>query len=703
MKRFDFKKAQAVWAKGRSTEMNCELCFKSVISNGKDTHIYLASSGIYRLWVNGRFVAAGPARTAHGYFRTDDYMLDKYLEEGENVVAAEVLGYNVNTYDTLDQPSFFTAEISRKGRILAYTGDSGIAAYDLGERVQKVQRYSFQRAFIDAYQLLPQREVFYKKPDKERLAAEQEIQPQKRYLCREVRYPQYEVMKAIAIVSRGQASFDAKPRSFKKTDAYFSVGRDVKGFPDKELSLRVSEDAQKICCLPDTPEQFRESFQPLILKDGFALYELEYNASGFYSIELEARSECKAYVLFDEIRQGGDIDFLRMYSCNCFYYQISPGKNTLMSFAPYTMKYIKVIVKGECRISSVSFIEYKHPPVRYRVKLPDSPGLSLVYKAALESFRANSLDVFMDCPSRERGGWLCDSYFTSCVERVLTGENILERSFLENFILNSRFDCLPEGMLPMCYPADHNNGNFIPNWAMWFVLELEKYEANQKSHTLAEKCRPAVYRLFEYLSFYENREGLLENLPGWVFVEWSSANDRDMVEGINFPTNMLYYRTLLAAGRLYQDGFLLKKAGKLKEVIRLRSFNGEFFMDNPQSRRCTEVCQYYAFFTGIADRESDGLLWNRLVSQFGPDRLEKGRYPEIAGTNMFIGKYLRLQLLYEAGLYQQVLDGILAYFLPMAEKTGTLWEHDSPAASLNHGFASYVIYWLAGIFGVEET
>ena len=32
---------------------------------------------------------------------------------------------------------------------------------------------------------------------------------------------------------------------------------------------------------------------------------------------------------------------------------------------------------------------------------------------------------------------------------------------------------IPQGMLPMCYPSDHVNGNFIPNWAMWFVIELE--------------------------------------------------------------------------------------------------------------------------------------------------------------------------------------------------------------------------------------
>ena len=33
---------------------------------------------------------------------------------------------------------------------------------------------------------------------------------------------------------------------------------------------------------------------------------------------------------------------------------------------------------------------------------------------------------------------------------------------------------------------------------------------------------------------------------------------------------------------------------------------------------------------------------------------------------------------------------VRGYYLGMAEKTGTLWEFDSPTASCNHGFASYI-------------
>ena len=107
-------------------------------------------------------------------------------------------------------------------------------------------------------------------------------------------------------------------------------------------------------------------------------------------------------------------------------------------------------------------------------------------------------------PFRERGGWLCDSYFTSAVERILTGESILEHAFLENFILEDKFAYLPEGMLPMCYPADHNNGNYIPNWGMWFVIELERYVRNTGDRNFAMRAKKAVDGLVDFFASYEN-------------------------------------------------------------------------------------------------------------------------------------------------------------------------------------------------------
>ena len=312
-----------------------------------------------------------------------------------------------------------------------------------------------------------------------------------------------------------------------------------------------------------------------------------------------------------------------------------------------------------------------------------------------------------DCPSRERAGWLCDSFFTARVERLLTGESILERAFLQNFLLPERFDHIPDGMLPMCYPSDHDNAEYIPNWAMWFVLELKEYLARSADRALIEAARPRVCALLRWLAQYENADGLLERLPGWIFVEWSAAND--WVQDVNFPTNMLYARTLCAAAELYAMPELAEKGRTLAETIRRRSYNGRFFTDhevidktgryvNPGHQ--SEACQYYAFFLGIADRESYPELWLTLVGDFGPERAADC-WPDVAPANAFIGDYLRLELLYLDGQREKLLADIRGFFLPMAERTGTLWENNLPTASCCHGFASHVLYWLAGLFGTE--
>ena len=253
----EFQKAKAIWARGRGFEKNCELVFVVSVPAAEADRILLATSGIYRLWINGEFRGAGPARTAHGFFRVDEYELDS--REGETVVAVEVLGYCVNSYDTLCQRSFLTAEIRGETGVSAYTGDGRFRIYDFRQRVQKVQRYSFQRAFIDVYRLKKDRGIFdaegKKRGDKElepfaeRAETEPELfqeQAEKEpelfqervkeepeffaespkepvYIAREARYPQFEVLQAEALVSEGRASFGKETGQVIPEQAYFQI------------------------------------------------------------------------------------------------------------------------------------------------------------------------------------------------------------------------------------------------------------------------------------------------------------------------------------------------------------------------------------------------------------------------------------------------------------------------------------------------
>jgi alpha-L-rhamnosidase len=364
------------------------------------------------------------------------------------------------------------------------------------------------------------------------------------------------------------------------------------------------------------------------------------------------------------------------------------------------MKFLKLSVdEGDCELKEVRIRQYVNSDVaNARFKTSD-PALNRIFDAAIETHKQNAVDVFMDCPSRERAGWLCDSYFSARVAYNLSGNTLIEHNYLENFLLPEKFSNIPEGMLPMCYPSDHTNGNFIPNWAMWFVLELDEYVARSGDYEMLISLKPKVMNLLKYFEPFKNEDGLLEKLDKWVFVEWSKAND--FVQDVNYPSNMLYARVLEVAGRLYNIPELQTEAEKIREVIRRQSYVNGFFTDNAirengklvvQVKNQTEVCQYFAFYFGVATSKQYPELWQKLAKEFGAKRATTKAYPNIYPANAFVGNYIRLELLSEEGLISDLVTECKDQFTHMADMTGTLWENTFPGSSCCHGFASHVAY-----------
>jgi alpha-L-rhamnosidase len=251
-------------------------------------------------------------------------------------------------------------------------------------------------------------------------------------------------------------------------------------------------------------------------------------------------------------------------------------------------------------------------------------------------------------------------------------------------------------MIPMCYPADHNDGNFIPNWSLWFILQVEDYARRGGDPVLVAQLKPRIEKLLKYFAGFENEDRLLEKLDAWIFVEWSKANS--FVQDVSYPSNMLYSAALDAAGRLYGNTAWTQQSEQVKQTILRQSFNGDFFLDNAirengklkLTNNTTETCQYYAFYFNRATPESHPALWRKLITEFGPNRNDAVTYPKVFRANAFMGNYMRMDLLSRYDLQSQMLLEVQDYFYAMADRTGTLWEHMQSSASCNHGFASYI-------------
>ncbi len=419
------------------------------------------------------------------------------------------------------------------------------------------------------------------------------------------------------------------------------------------------------------------------------------NDCGFAMLEVEVKRPGRLVFRFDEILSDGEVDERRLKCHNRVEWELpQPGVYALETFEPYGWRYAEAFAEtGEMTVKRVRVREYKSPATAAVRFSCSDPALEKVFAAAQETFIQNSVDVFTDCPTRERAGWLCDSFFIGRVAELLTGNSEYERLFLENYALPESFAALPKGMVPMCYPGDHPNGRFIPSWALFLILETEEYLQRSGDRETVERLRPRILGIIDYLRKFRNEDGLLEKLPQWVFVEWSKAND--FVQDVNYPNNMIWAAALESAARIYGLGQLAVEAAAVKAKIREQSFDGQWFRDHAVrgpdgrlqvvERDITETCQYYAFFFGTASRERYPELWQRLVDDFGPGKRVKGVWP----ANAFIGNYLRLELLSRAARPADIAREVRGYFLYMAEMTGTLWEKVAPKASCSHGFASH--------------
>lgn len=713
-----FEKAVPVWPIGRESEMNLWLSFRAVAEGKKKTLLRLTGSSAYTVKVGGKFVAFGPARCAHGFYRVDELELTDHLD-GESVVTIDVAGYSADSFYHIDQPSFLCAELIEDGKVTAATGaKERFLCRVMTEHEQKAERYSGQRTFCEIYNLTPDVQRWETDP----LAMPWDFAAiltypteEKCFIARSCDYNIYDIIPAEKVVSN--IKFNATEGSEGLRYPEYIIPRGGKTGPSKkrfslgEVETDIFLKARNIEITELAKVNEAAGEKTLSFGEG-ATYKMAFNTTGKIELDAVCEEDTEILIKFDEfLDETGNLNFRRMYMVNAVLFRMKKGSYHLATFEPYTLGAMQIFVtKGKATVSGVS-MRYFGDAKTERRYIGGDADMQKIFDAAVETYRQNAFTIFMDCPSRERAGWLCDSFFTARAERVLTGRSSIEKSFLENFFLPESFRELPQGMFAECYPGDHYGGGYIANWAMWLVIELAEYLERTGDREFTDAAKVRIDALLRFLAKYENSDGLLEKLERWVFVEWSKAND--LVQDINYPTNMLYAYMLEAAAKLYGDEALNKKAADIKKKINEQAIMPDgFYCDNAVygedgkahlSGMSTEACQYYAFFCGVATPEENPVLWERLLHDFGPYRVKKGGWPNLADdakwkriypANAFIGNYLRLELLCRYGENEKLLEDIRGYFLKMAELTGTLWENDSPTASCNHGFASHVVYWM---------
>lgn len=708
-----------VWINVKNDILNISVGFRYVFKENREkVCIKLAAASTFRVFLNGEFLFAGPSRTAKKYSLIHNQEIQA---RAGDVLAVDVCNYRINAFFPAKEEGFFACELTANGERFADTDD--FKGYLLSDRLEKTQRLNFQRSFTEAYDMQVCRKKHYLGED---VFAEIPFKEVDGNTLISAAYPpcSWQRVSAEKRIEYGDISYSdeenpLKARIYDVVDEKLSLG-----YPKAERDIHISDEILRMRFWA------KDGGENTLCQNEYFLYEFSRNFTGLVSLNVEVEEDCEIYCLFDEVlwdevyqhpqftclekTTGKPLIFNRMHICNAVVYRLKKGGYELTFSEPYSIQFLKIAcTKGKLRIMQTPQVILMQNEKPYAVDFSVADEkMQAVFDAGRHSLAQNTFDVPTDCPGRERAGYPCDSYFTTQAEWSLCGNNTSEENLFRVFLLEENCEFLPPSMFPMCAPADHNDHTYIPNWAMWFIVEVAEYGKRTDNLEWQNAFKDRFYRVMNFFRRYENEDGLLEDLENWVFVEWSKCND--FIDGVNYPTNMLYAKMLLCMAEMYGDETLKAKGLAVREKILGQSYDGYRFRDHAvrkDGKLCvcadgTETCQYYAFALDMISAEEYPALAKFMFDEITP----YGKEVDLNGAplykaNSFIGNYLRFLQLAKMGRYTQLLEEITEYSYPMAIRTATLWEHNKTDGSCNHGFTSIVNKWMleaCGYFGYNE-
>lgn len=690
----------AVWAEGQKNQMNRAFAFVLDLGKKQMGEICLSAASCYKVIADGKLMGFGPNRTAHGYARAAVYPFNAQY------ITVEVQSHFVPNFCWVKREPFFACVLKTESGKEYFAEDFNCFA--LSDRVQKVRRYSFQRGFCETYINEKDRTALYFcKPQNAYPRVKTEKAELPHLLPSETLNPALSEIFAEKVIDSGYCKTSPEIAVYvDRTETL--IGTVIEGFKRGEWQDFSTDEISRITYLSGA-------------KSGDYAYEtLDFSriVTGIVEVEIIAGNAGEVFFAFDEILSDEKLKTIKPFrgdTANVFKWTVKKaGVYNLSAFEPYAFRYANVITSAGVK-ANVKVRAYENPEAGKMLFECDDKKIEQIMEAARHTFAHNAVDLLTDCPSRERAGWLSDSFFSSVAERVFTGDNKVERAFLQNYILADKSGH-PKGMIPRCYPADYyEEDGFIPNWSLWYILEIYKYFTQYGYDETVEKSRANVEGILNYFVDFENEFGVLEDLKGWIFVEWSAANNSDHINGINVPSNACYYASLLAAAKVYGIKGLKEKAEKVKDYLLKNAYVDGFFVDNLirnekgdiiPTGNYTETCQYYMFFFKCADKYTHKELFDKMLNEYGKsDSSASGGNPgkkQLTPSNMIYGVYMRLELLMREQKRVELLNECVRYFYDMTQKTGTLWENNTASASCDHGFASYVSRFIIyALFGFD--
>lgn len=710
-----------------------------------EARLSLTVDGRYQLFVNGARVGRGPMRCSPLFQRVDTYDVARHLRAGENVIAALVHVYGVDTswYETAkgqwqavfgDGGLWCEARIRCGGAEVEILSDPQWRIVECEAWQQDAPRVNWGLGFIELHDArrMPagwtapgfddaewdraQELVFGGGPPDSMLGGFG-FEPFPTLVPREIPFlaespvRPARVVRVFGLVPQPDLGPDARP--YEETEVPLPPGM----VEDADALLGTGEDATIV----RTSEGC----------DVAMLIDFERIHSGHPFIELEAQGgEVVEVAVAEGIPgewDGAPGERLRMtrdggHGANVFRYVARPGRQRFEKFEWSAVRWAQLTVRNApsgLKIRHLGSVYTRYPAEERGTFECSDPLLERLWRVGRYTLQLCMHDAWEDCPGREQRQWLGDVTVEYLVGQAAFGPSVdaLNRQFLRQAAESQR----PDGLTQMFAPGDHRtNGILIPDWTLQWILNAEQHLLYSGDLDTVEAVFPAIQKALAWFESHIGPHGLVADLPYWHFHDWAALGRRGEAATLNAVLvgalrAASHLATRLEAGRSARRYDAL--AGAIAAALNARHWDAArgVYVDtvdpDPEERtayldhRVSQHANGAMILWDIAPRDR----WASMIAYItDPARVRFTAAPPIAPSgepfdperDVVLANTFFTHFVYRALCRAERFDLVLSL---MRERYGrmlqrgatTLWESYDPTASLCHGFSATPVFQLS--------
>lgn len=634
--------------------------------------VLISADNQYELYVNGKFVARGPAKGDLDHWNFDRVDLAPFLTAGQNTLAARV--WNAGKYRQEAQISFMTGFILQgetPEAAVINTDKSWKCRQDNSYRPVPVSVYGPRPGLIGMY-------GYYVAGPGDRVDMSLKVKGWQQPDFTDTDWP------AAKPISRGiprnAVGMDARepwrlvdpgiPAMERTPERFAAVRRSAgvtppPGFPAVTGQLKIP--ARTTATILIDQGYLTNAFPVFSFSGGADAVVVATYAEALYEEDLRTKGN-RNVVDGKTILGRQDSIFTDGSGAQTF----SP-----LSYRTYRFVEMSITTAGDpLVIDDISAVAVAYPFRQKAILETPLATMDTIMDIGWRTARMCAMDTYMDCPYWEQLQYIGDTRIQALVSLYNSGDDRLVKHALDLM----DFSRHPEGITLSRYPT--NIKQIIAPFSLWYIGMLRDYMWYGADGAFVRDKLFGTRQVLAYFEKFQDEDGSLKNLPNWSFTDWVNGWPRGIApidqEGysavLDLQLLLAYRNARQLEAELGMTAFAERydsKIDQLSTTIRKKYWDESrgLFADTKKHDVYSQHANALAILAGLVPAAEQGELGRRMLA--GED---------LAPASIYFKYYLH-QALTKAGMGNDYLSWLDVWRTNIALGLTTWGESPNVAAT----------------------